>query len=1085
MLASSDAAALASSVKEEEEDEEFSPEPVVLDGIKITLYAKAGVLPNDAELLVSKVESNLEEKITEAIDEETGSDVTVEKTYSYDINIYSESEGDFVQPEDGTVRVTFEEISEASDEDIQLSVYHVKESDEEIEYVEEVASGEKNSSETEISFDAEHFSIYAIVFTKKVDDSASEKVGAITIVPVDEKGNKISITNIGLTTVTFDSTSELKPKDVALDLSSADYSFKYAYVDINGKKAEVDKFVSSESGQKTTIVFKDSSVSPITVEWTYDAANMEKLINGKHNKGANEAATKAEIPNVYFVYKDGGSEDKDTVLVYFYVLKDGASLPTGSTGQDTRNYLPDDGSHFDTNDKWLGRAVKLENIDSSAKDSNNNIWNLDDNGNLISETSITQYIKTVPTSDINAYFKSKEDFDCFSEEDISWYVYKKQVDAYHIDGYINTSVTYDANYTGSEEPQTFKLRYKTKHTIYDYNGVFKESREGYTFLGWSLDKEATSPDKNYGIAERKEISKKITLYAVWQKDGVFDANIEVWAQDQTWYYDGAEHTNSVIDKQTSSDSKYVVTSIKTSGKVKNVSDTSNLNNKITELTIKDKTTNKEYTFNVDGTNNEVTLNGEKTKITVHNSTLTIKPRNVTLSSKSLSKKFDGTYLTADERYKAGEKNARDITASAYNETRGEGFVKGEGIDADKTEFTGKLLAIKKVEKGNTFNYTLSNGTLEENYDIERVYGDLEITPPDEKFKIKISLKASADGTGRDTYVIYNGTTQQAIMEVHVDVSGDIDSETLLQKIIEALKNSASNILSAGTLVAYAADEPGAVTKVAKQTVSIGGLDITVDGLTVRGGAGVDVGHYPIILDFSGMTIDTIINGEKIDLTQVVEIEIDSIAGETEKYNVNPEVKTDEEIIGWLHVSEREVTMLSDSASKQYDGTALTAKHVSETAYEEDTNKGFVPGEGAEYDITGSLVGSSSETQTAENTYTYTLKSNTKATNYKITTNYGTLTVTPLGGGGSTDPDPDPNPSSDPPTTTSVVPSSPVAAVLGARREAVSDGAAVLGARRAGTEDTTRDGLRVLVVVLAAGAAISLLFFGKKKEKEEL
>ena len=46
------------------------------------------------------------------------------------------------------------------------------------------------------------------------------------------------------------------------------------------------------------------------------------------------------------------------------------------------------------------------------------------------------------------------------------------------------------------------------------------------------------------------------------------------------------------------------------------------------------------------------------------------------------------------------------------------------------------------------------------------------------------------------------------------------------------------------------------------------------------------------------------------------------------------------------------------------------------------------GEGADYDVTGTrtLVGVS------ENTFTYTLKDNTKADNYDITTSYGTLTV---------------------------------------------------------------------------------------------
>ena len=1089
-LASSDAAALASSVKEEEEDEEFSPEPVVLDGIKITLYAKAGVLPNDAELLVSKVESNLEEKITEAIDEETGIDVTVEKTYSYDISIYSDSEGDFVQPDDGTVRVTFEEISEASDEDIQLSVYHVKESDEEIEYVEEVVLGAEESTDTDISFDATHFSIYTIVLTRISDN---EKVANFAVKVVDNNNKAIYLANKGLTTIQISETKSAE--DVAFKFPG--YSFDSAYFGEN--ILESAKFSSFYyDGESKQVVLKDDDGKEIGIV----------------------PFSSSDLKTITFVYDDSYS-DEDYSLVYFFVLADGADLPKDSGSQSQALYYPEYGANGrkdnkdyleeggDTNTKWLGRAVSLLNVDEADKDdvvtkyhdvTTRNVFDL-------SGEKVSKYIIDTP-SEINTYFASEypgygfgdndNDYN-LTEEDIVWYVYKNQIDAFHIDGYINSAVRYNTNFGATPDTSTDTVRFLTNYNIKNYGNVFSTSREGYTFVGWSTDPYDYESDGiidnntyyygNYSHAvavnEVITVGKKVTLYAQWKKDGVLNANIEVWAKDDEWFYDGTEHTNNEILRQTSDDPNYEVTAIVTNGKVKNVSDTSALNNKITKVTIKDKTSNKEYTFTVNGNSEVVTINGEKTKVTVHNSTLTVKQRAVTLTSKSLSKKFDGTYLTADERYKAGEKNARDITVSAYNETRGEGFVTGEGIDTDKTEFTGKLLAIKKEEKANTFNYTLLNGTLKENYDIERVYGDLEITPPDEKIKLKIKLKANADGTGRDTYVIYDGTTQQAILEVHVDVSGDIDSESLLQKIIEALKNGASSLLSAGTLVAYAADEPGAVTKVEKQTVSIGGLDITVDGLTVRGGAGIDVGHYPIILDFSGMTIDTIINGEKIDLTQVVEIEIDSIAGETEKYNVNPEVKNDEEIIGWLHVSEREVTMLSDTASKQYDGTALTAKHVSETAYEKDTNKGFAPGEGADYDITGSLVGSSSETQTATNTYTYTLKSNTKASNYKITANYGTLTVTPLSGGDTPDPDPSPDPDPDPPTTTTVVPPSPVAAVLGARREAVSDGAAVLGARRAATEDATNEGMRVLVVVIAAGIAISLLFFGKKKENDEV
>lgn len=1099
-LASSDAAAFASSdaalaSSEEEEPIEFSPDPVILNGVKITLYAVPGVLPNDAELQVSEIKSDFEDKITEAIDEDTGSDVEVVKTISYDIKIYSESEGDFVQPEDGTVRVTFEEIDEASDEEIALAVYHVEESGEEVENVDEVKKGEENSTETEIGFDAKHFSIYTIAFMKN-----NVKEGGFILDPVDENGNPIKITNFGETTITLSDNKEIDPKDVALKL--AGYTFKkayvYYYVDWMRYDAEVTKIVADSDAKKTIIYFVyNGSEKVYEYDWVDNVY---------------------EFPHINYVYTSDEALKEDD-LVYFYVLITGNELPDSSVGQDSGLYYPAGGSHGDTNAKWLGRAVKLANIPAELRDGcdkedyrvpGGNLWDLKyASGAPYTTGLVDKYITKNPDSSlISSYFESEFEGFGLIPDDVCWYVYKQQGDALHIDGYINSAVTYDANYVGKAANVTDKVRLFTDYTIKTYGNVFSTSRDGYTFVGWSTDPNDYAENgiidnntyyynsqymsETKAVAENEVITvgKKVTLYAQWKKDGVLDANIEVWAKDDEWFYDGTDHTNNEILKQTSDDPNYEVTAIETNGKVKNVSDTSNLNNKITKVTIKDKTTGKEYTFTVNGNSEVVTINGEKTKVTVHNSTLTIKPRTVTLKSENLKKEFDGNYLTADERYKAGVTTARNITPNAYDAKNGTGFVPGEGIDNDKIEFTGKLIDIKLEENANTFKFdkALKSNTLTENYAITPYYGSLEITVG-KKIQIKIKLKANAEGDGRNTYRIYNGGVQQGDMTVHIEIEGehDGDIDSFLQTIIEALKNGAASILNAGTLVVHAEGNPGDPIAVEPETKTVAGMDITVSGLMVRGGAGTDVGHYPIFLDYSGMHIETVIDGKTIDLTKLVEITPDheTAAKEMIEYNVNPAIKTGEEIIGWLHVTQREVVMLSDTASKQYDGTPLTAKHVSETEYvvDKNSNKGFVPGEGADYDITGSLVGSATETQSVRNDYTYTLKSNTKASNYIITQEYGTLTVTPLGGGDNPPSDPDPDP--DPPTTTTVVPPSPVAAVLGARREEATSGAAVLGARRAATEDATNEGMRVLVVVIAAGIAISLLFFGKKKENDEV
>lgn len=89
--------------------------------------------------------------------------------------------------------------------------------------------------------------------------------------------------------------------------------------------------------------------------------------------------------------------------------------------------------------------------------------------------------------------------------------------------------------------------------------------------------------------------------------------------------------------------------------------------------------------------------------------------------------------------------------------------------------------------------------------------------------------------------------------------------------------------------------------------------------------------------------------------------------------------------GSLTITKRDVTLTSASGSKVYDGTALTNGTVNVGG------KGFAKDEGATYDVTGTIT----NVGTTENAFTYTLKDNTKAENYEITEELGTLKVTPI------------------------------------------------------------------------------------------
>ena len=89
--------------------------------------------------------------------------------------------------------------------------------------------------------------------------------------------------------------------------------------------------------------------------------------------------------------------------------------------------------------------------------------------------------------------------------------------------------------------------------------------------------------------------------------------------------------------------------------------------------------------------------------------------------------------------------------------------------------------------------------------------------------------------------------------------------------------------------------------------------------------------------------------------------------------------------GSLQINPRAVTLTSGGGEKVYDGQPLTNGVVTVSG------DGFVKGEGAAYNVTGSQTNAGS----SDNTFTYTLNQGTKAKNYTVETKPGKLTVTPV------------------------------------------------------------------------------------------
>ncbi len=139
--------------------------------------------------------------------------------------------------------------------------------------------------------------------------------------------------------------------------------------------------------------------------------------------------------------------------------------------------------------------------------------------------------------------------------------------------------------------------------------------------------------------------------------------------------------------------------------------------------------------------------------------------------------------------------------------------------------------------------------------------------------------------------------------------------------------------------------------------TVNGVTYSVTGVRARA-AGMNAGEHPVVIEGGPVILDS--DGNDVS-TQFIT-------------NIAP---------ASLVIDKRSVILTSATASKEYDGKALTADKV------EVTGDGFVKGEGASFEVTGTqkTVG------TSPNSFTYNLRKNTSAGNYSISTVPGTLTVT--------------------------------------------------------------------------------------------
>ena len=282
-----------------------------------------------------------------------------------------------------------------------------------------------------------------------------------------------------------------------------------------------------------------------------------------------------------------------------------------------------------------------------------------------------------------------------------------------------------------------------------------------------------------------------------------------------------------------------------------------------------------------------------------------------------------------------------------------------------------------------------------NYEIGVNKGDFEITATEESLKVRANNYEGAydgDGHGVVAKAYINGTVEapNAVIRYYNEVTGKFDL-TESPKFIDV--KSAT---------------PGERTYTVR-------FQATLDGLTAEGSANVLIAPRKLVLssgteskDYDALPLTSqevviiegsIIKGQIYDLkaTGSVTTVAEGMVKNTITYSTTDEFKPVnyeiEQKPGMLQIEKRDVSLTSETASKEYDGTPLTRENVTVE------RNGFVAGEVTDLRATGSVTYVDQGEVT--NTITFTPTDKFDENNYSITKQEGKLSITKREGEGKT------------------------------------------------------------------------------------
>lgn len=346
--------------------------------------------------------------------------------------------------------------------------------------------------------------------------------------------------------------------------------------------------------------------------------------------------------------------------------------------------------------------------------------------------------------------------------------------------------------------------------------------------------------------------------------------------------------------------------------------------------------------------------------------LEITKRPVMLTSANLIKVYDGTPLKNGDTPVKEEFGTEDA------------FPEGEGVT-----YTFKGSQTNAGSSKNMFTYAWNEGTNKDNYTIYQVEGDLVVTPID---GIKVTITGHKDTQtydGKEHSVfgfdakpsnkLYNPKEDMQFNGTDVDMTakGTDAGQYDIGLTAEHFTNKSNNFTNVTFVVTdgYVKINPRAVTLTSETAgKTYDGTALTKPVVTVGGDGFVE-----------GQVTEIKATGSVTNAGSVANTITFMPNKETFKEGNYAITKAE----GTLTIAKRSVLITSQSATKTYDGSALTRPAVT------ITGDGFVPGELAKAEATGSIT----KVGSTPNAIRYTTTGAFNAANYSIALSVGTLTVT--------------------------------------------------------------------------------------------